>query len=128
MGRPSVVFHVLTLLMTALLAWPWNVILSSAESSQVASQHWLVPVPAFESMRGHRLLRSGWWDRQSCSVIAPDYDRDEGEGDDGGPLSLSSALSPVQVLAAIDCPRPLIESQVFRARIPLREHRCPLRC
>ena len=102
--------------------------LSSAESSQVAGQHRLVRVQALENARVHRLVRSGWWDRQSCSVIAPDYDRDEGEGDDGGPLSLSSALSPVQVVAATDCPGSPLESPVFRARIPPREHLCPLRC
>src|SRR3954466_16358669 len=35
--RPLASFHVLTFLLAALLAWPWNVILSAAEAFQVSN-------------------------------------------------------------------------------------------
>jgi hypothetical protein len=126
--HPSVSFHVLTLVMTALIAWPWNVVLSAAESAQVAGQQTFVSVQAQQSAGGHRLLRCGWWNRQSCSVIAPDYDRDEEEGDDGGPLSVLAAPAAVLVLASTHGPGSALKSLVLPVWIPPREHLCPLRC
>jgi hypothetical protein len=115
-------------MMTALLAWPWSIMLSSAESSPLTSQHRAARVKVVETVRVHRLVRSGWWDRQNCILTAPDYDRDEEEGNDDGPLSLSSALSLVQLVARTDRLGSPIESTVIRASIPLQDGLVPLRC
>jgi hypothetical protein len=127
-GRPSASIHVLTLFLTALLAWPWNVVLSTAESSQIALQLRLVSIHALGSLRVQRILRHGWWNPQSCSVIAPDYDRDEEEGDDGIPLSLSSDLSAIEVFRGADPPASSPTTPIFPAGTIPQEHLCRLRC
>jgi hypothetical protein len=127
-GRPSTPIHVLTLLLTALLAWPWNVVLSTAESSQIALQARLGAVHAPETSQVLRVVHSRWWEQQSCSVIAPDFDRDEEEGDDGGPVSPTSGLLTFLTFPTPDLPACTLTSLVLPAPTAARERLCRLRC
>ena len=61
-------------------------------------------------------------------MMAPDYDRDEMEGDEGGPLPLSSVLSSFQELARSDDPAASLELPLPPARTVPRERLCRLRC
>jgi hypothetical protein len=96
-GRSLASIHVVTLLLTALLAWPWNVVLLAAESIQIANQVRLETVHVQAKSRVQRILRFGRWNQPSCSVIAPDYDRDEEDGDDGSPFSSSSIFYAIRI-------------------------------
>ena len=128
MGRPTDTDHVLTFLLVALLAWPWNVALSAAEFSQSTTQS------RFESARfsggsGLRnLVRIGRSSHAGSPVIAPDYDRDEEMEDGGGVSSLSPVPAPARVVAGVV---PWAHAVLF-AVTPIgavpREARCRLRC
>jgi len=118
----------LTLLLTALLAWPWNVVLSAAESFQVATQVRLGTDHAEGNRRLPTIVRHGWWNQPSCSGIAPDYDCDEEEGDDGDSFSPSSFLSSIHVLTCADVAASSSASPVLLVRILSGEPRCHLRC
>src|SRR3954470_15376389 len=52
--RPLASFHVLTVLLAALLAWPWNVILSAAEAFQISNQSRSSTVHPPVKLRLHR--------------------------------------------------------------------------
>jgi hypothetical protein len=127
-GRPFASVRIMTVLLTALLAWPWNVVLSAAESSQIAIQGRLGTLDVHGNLRVGRIVRHGWWNQPSCSVIAPDYDRDEQEGDDGGPFSISTVSTSIQVLSCEDPAAFADLSLVLPVRSIPREHLCRLRC
>src|SRR3954449_8648283 len=83
-GRPSRSFHILTLLLTTLLAWPWNLAFSIAEASQIADQVRLARVSARgtpEIQRPKHSDRGG--DPSISSVMAPDFDWDENDDEEG---------------------------------------------
>ena len=122
----------MTLLLAALLAWPWDVVYLNAESSQIEvalraqGQPGAVPIRA----AGHvyRSTRPGRWDRQCGSILSADYDRNEEEGDDGGPVSTTSGLFAPPALAAREFPAPAPKPMSMPAPIVLREHPCHRRC
>jgi hypothetical protein len=127
-GRASFSLRALTLLVTALMAGPWNIVLSAAESSQVDGQVRALGVRPPGSPRVQRMVHFGCRDHQSCSVIAPDYDSDEEEGNQGGPWSLATALASVLVSVKASGPGWLLVVPSHPVRTVVREHLCPLRC
>jgi hypothetical protein len=127
-GRPSASVHVWALLLTALLAWPWDVVFSVAESFQVAGQirHGALYAPG-GSPRVRCVVHCGGWDRSGCAVIAQDYDRDGGEDDDG-PLSPSTALWLFQAPPSESTSISLSATPVLCIGTPAVEYLCRLRC
>jgi hypothetical protein len=111
-----------------LLAWPWNVVLSTAESTQIAHQYRLEALRTQGSPRDQHLVRSGWWNPRSGSVFALDYDRDEEDGDDVSPLSLPSDLSPIEFLGCADPAASSVWSPVCSSRPVIPKHPYRLRC
>jgi len=126
--RPFASFHVLTLLLAALLAWPWNVILSAAEAFQVSNQARSSTVHPPAKSRLHRVSRLGHGAPLGCSVISPDYDYDEEEGDVDSPLSPWSIGAPSPILAYDDFSAPalapLSPPPLVHLQSPARHLRC----
>ena len=88
MGRHPAATKALILVLTALLAWPWNVVLARAESLQIADHTRILPVRTQQNAGVQRPARYKVSDQQNDSLAAPDFDRNEPEGDDdGSPVS-----------------------------------------
>src|SRR6185437_8841184 len=127
-GRPSSSVHALSLVLIALLAWPWSVVLTVVESSQIAIQRRPGTTCAPDLSGIHRLVHHDNFTPQSRWVVAPDFDRDEEEGDDVSLLSPLSFIFPTQSLPDID---PSAFEQMFPVqpfRTPPREQPRHLRC
>jgi len=121
-------FHVLTFLLAALLAWPWNVILSAAEAFQISNQAWSSTVHPPAKSGLHRVSRLGHGAASSCSVISPDYDYDEEEGDVDSPLSPWSIDSPSPILAYDDLSVPALAPASSPLLVHLQGPARHLRC
>jgi hypothetical protein len=120
---------VLTLVLTALLAWPWNVVLARAESLQMAGQVRIVSHRTQHSPGVQRPARYRVSDQPSCGLAAPDFNRTEPEGDDDG-----GAVSPdwdVASVVALEWTA-FAPCSVSTWRLPAgpgpRIHLCRLRC
>jgi hypothetical protein len=128
-GRPSLRPKVLTFALTMLLAWPWNVMLSAAESFQDARQDPLGIVYAQGNLRLDRLSRAGRdHPPQGRSVIAPDYDCDEEEGDDGSLASQAWDFASVPVPFRVELPEASPSTRVSPVLNLTRDHHRRLRC
>jgi len=128
-GRPSTAIQTLTLLLTALLAWPWNIVLSAAESSQLAGPDRVAVIETHSNPRLPRMMSLGWWKQQSRPEIAPDFDRDEESGDDESVLPLSSDFAPLQAHRRADAAASSsLVCPLLLASVILRQTRRRLRC
>jgi hypothetical protein len=129
LGRHSASIRSLTLVLTTLLAWPWNVVLSRAESLQIASQVRVSslrtqPNPGVKRPARYRLL-----DQQSCSLDAPDFDRDEQEwDDDGSPAAPDWSPVPIATLEWTTVAPCCVATGGLPAGPGPRIHFCCLRC
>jgi hypothetical protein len=100
-GRPATLVHILNPVLAALLACPWHIVFTTAEWSQLADQVRLVGWQVERSPAHERLVHRAWWHRQSCSVIAPDFNRDEEEEDGSDRLYPAAASCPAPMLGCV---------------------------
>jgi hypothetical protein len=117
----------MTIMLAALLAWPWNVVLAAAESVSIATVVQYGTLHVQTKSLVHRLVRHGHWNSPNCTVIALDYDRDE-EGDDGSPFSPSSAFHAIAFHPCGNTPGFAVTFTALPDTIVARERRCHLRC
>ncbi len=77
-NRSRSVFPLLALLLVTLLAWPWNLALSAAESAQLPANAdqgaWVG-----RGARSSQIGRTGRWCQIQSLALAPDFDEDDTE-------------------------------------------------
>lgn len=94
MGFPSKPIHVVTLGLAILMAWPWNLALSTIETSQTAIAAGVPMAIARGHQGGHRIGRPGRWALANCPAVSPDCESAEEEGDDFGPFHAVAEVLP----------------------------------
>jgi hypothetical protein len=133
-GRSSDSIYVLTLVLIALLAWPWSVLLSAAEASRVCAWGPRHRAPEPETFGTRHLMREGPAGSANGSMSVPDFARDEDEedddkkGDEGRPLSLSWEFSPLGDVGRYTASASPDLSIVHSPRAIPRKPPCRFRC
>ncbi len=125
-GHTRGTFHAVTLLLAVMLAWPWNVALTTVESSGPLTKAG-DSVLTKQSHRARQIKRSLRWGTATTPALSPDFDEEE-EWDDAGTWSVGMVVpKPSEPPLELMMPAARGFSLVILRPLPL-SYLCRLRC